>query len=105
MNIKQRFLTAYHSKPTMVDNLLAIYGLPFSVVCLAMAITHKATVEHILAGIMLYYLMGMMSHQFIETDTLKEDGGMIKFDWVLAFIMSAMATLGFIGLIWGANGI
>jgi phosphatidylglycerophosphatase A len=105
MNIKQRFLMAYHSKPTVANNLLVIYGLPYSIICLAMAITHKATVEHILAGIMLYYLMGIMSYQFIELDTLKEDDNMIKFDWVLAFIMSAMATLGFIGLIWGANGI
>lgn len=104
MNIKQRFLIIYHSKPTIVDNLVAIYGLPYSIVCLAMAISHKATVEHILAGVMIYYVIGMMSHQFIEIDTLKRSD-MIKFDWVMAFIMSAMTTLGYIALIWGANGI
>lgn len=105
MNIKQRFLTAYHSKPTIADNLLAIYGLPYSIVCLAMAITHKATVEHIMSTFWIYVMIGMLSHTFLERDTLKNDGGMVKFDYVLGIIMSLFCTLGVIGLIWGANGI
>lgn len=103
MNIKSKFIEAYYKKPTIADNLLAIYGLPYSIVCLAMAITHKATVEHIMSILMLYVIMGMMSHTFVENSLLKKESTTI--DYVLAIMMSLFCTIGAIALIWGANGI
>ncbi len=105
MGIKSKFIEIYRRKTTLADNLLAIYGFPYSVVCLAMAITHKATVDHIISGIFIFATIGILSSTFIERDILKDDKGMVKFGYVLAFIMSAFCTLGMVALIWGKNGI
>ncbi len=86
------------SPTTLVDNLIAIYGLPFSILCLLSAIDHKITVDNIQGGFYTFFVIGIMSYFFMDYERLKEKH-LAKGWYAMPIVASLFCGLCYVGMI------